>query len=70
MNGKYQVMDTNNEDIIRIRSEVERLQLDGWEFVIAVTLDSLLKSYNGTGPDNLPEASVPAPRRSPGCTWA
>lgn len=49
-------MDAHLEDIIRIRSEVERLQLDGWEFVLAVTLDSLLKSYNGTGPDNLPEA--------------
>ena len=49
-------MDAHLEDIIRIRSEVERLQLDGWEFVLSVTLDSLLKSYNGTGPDNLPEA--------------
>ena len=49
-------MDAHLEDIIRIRSEVERLQLDGWEFVLAVPLDSLLKSYNGTGPDNLPEA--------------
>ena len=49
-------MDAHLEDIIRIRSEVERLQLDGWEFVLAVPLDSLLKSYNGTGSDNLPEA--------------
>ena len=46
-------MDAHLEDIIRIRSEVERLQLDGWEFVLAVPLDSLLKSYNGTGPENL-----------------
>ena len=46
-------MDTNFEDIIRIRSEVERLRLDGWEFVLAVPLDSLLKYYNGTGPENL-----------------
>lgn len=49
-------MDAHLEDIIRIRSEVERLQLDGWEFVLAVPLDSLLKSYNGTGPEDLPEA--------------
>ena len=46
-------MDAHLEDVIRIRSEVERLQLDGWEFVLAVPLDSLLKSYNGTGPENL-----------------
>ena len=46
-------MDTHLEDVIRIRSEVERLHLDGWEFVLAVPLDSLLKSYNGTGPENL-----------------
>lgn len=49
-------MGTNFEDIIRIRSEVERLQLDGWELVLAVPFDSLLKFYNGTGPENLPEA--------------
>ena len=46
-------MDAHLEDVIRIRSEVERLQLEGWEFVLAVPLDSLLKSYNGTGPENL-----------------
>ena len=46
-------MDTHLEDVIRIRSEVERLHLDGWEFVLAVPLDILLKSYNGTGPENL-----------------
>ena len=49
-------MDAHLEDIIRIRSEVERLHLDGWEFVLAVPLDSLLKFYNGTGPENLPAA--------------
>ena len=46
-------MDAKLVDIIRIRSEVERLQLDGWEFVLAVPFDSLLKYYNGTGPENL-----------------
>lgn len=48
-------MDAHLEDIIRIRSEVERLQLDGWEFVISVPFDSLLKFYNGTGPEFLPQ---------------
>ena len=46
-------MDAHLEYVIHIRSEVERLHLDGWEFVLAVPLDSLLKSYNGTGPENL-----------------
>ena len=49
-------MDAHFEDVIRIRGEVERLQLDGWEFVLAVPLDSLMKFYNGAGPENLPEA--------------
>lgn len=43
-------------EIAQIRLEVERLRLNGWEFVLAVPFDSLLKAYNGTGPEKLPEA--------------
>ena len=49
-------MDAHLEDIIRIRSEVERLQLDGGEKVLIQPIAQLAKIYNGTGPAFLPES--------------
>lgn len=43
-------------EIAQIRLEVERLRLNGWDFVLSVPFDSLLRSYNGTGPEDLPDA--------------
>ena len=49
-------MDAHLEDIIRIRSEVERLQLDGGEKVLIQPIAQLAKIYNGTGPAFLPDS--------------
>ena len=49
-------MDAHLEDIILIRSEVERLQLDGGEKVLIQPIAQLAKIYNGTGPAFLPES--------------
>lgn len=49
-------MDAHLEDIIRIRSEVERLRLYGGEKVLIQPLAQLAKIYNGTGPAFLPDS--------------
>ena len=49
-------MDANLVDIVRIRSEVERLQLDGGEKVLIQPIAQLAKIYNGTGPAFLPDS--------------
>lgn len=49
-------MDAHLEDIIRIRSEVERLHLYGGEKVLIQPLAQLAKIYNGTGPAFLPDS--------------
>lgn len=43
------------DNISLIRSDVERLRLDGWEYVTSVPYDILKASYNGTGPEFLSE---------------
>ena len=48
-------MDANLVDIVRIRSEVDRLQLDGGEKVLIQPIAQLAKIYNGTGPAFLPD---------------
>lgn len=43
-------MDAHLDEVIRIRSEVERLRLYGGEKVLIQPLAQLAKIYNGTGP--------------------
>ena len=47
-------MDAHLDEVIRIRSEVERLRLYGGEKVLIQPLAQLAKIYNGTGPAFLP----------------
>ena len=49
-------MDAHLDEVIRIRSEVERLRLYGGEKVLIQPLAQLAKIYNGTGPAFLPDS--------------
>ena len=42
-------------NVLTLRAEVERLRLDGWESVAILPIDALSASYNGTGPEFLPD---------------
>ena len=42
-------------NVLALRAEVERLRLDGWESVAILPIDALAASYNGTGPEFLPD---------------
>lgn len=42
-------------NVLALRAEVERLRLDGWESVAILPIDALATSYNGTGPEFLPD---------------
>ena len=50
-------MDAHLEEVIRIRSEVDRLQLKGCDKVLIKPIAQLAKIYNGTGPEFLPEGA-------------
>lgn len=44
-------------EVARIRAEVIRLQLDGWERIAALPFEELCAEYNGTGPAILPQSA-------------
>ena len=50
-------MDEHLDEVIRIRSEVDRLQLEGCDKVLIKPISQLAKIYNGTGPEFLPEGA-------------
>lgn len=45
------------QEVLRIRSEVERLQLDGCDKVLTRPIALLSKIYNGTGPEFMPNGA-------------
>lgn len=48
---------TRQNELIRLRAEVSRLELQGRDAVLALTLDELDAAFNGCGPEFLPDAA-------------
>ena len=46
---------TRQNELNRLRAEVSRLDLQGRDAVLALTLDELDAAFNGCGPESLPE---------------
>ena len=48
---------TRQNELNRLRAEVSRLDLQGRDAVLALTLDELDAAFNGCGPEFLPDAA-------------
>ena len=48
---------TRQNELNRLRAEVSRLELQGRDAVLALTLDELDAAFNGCGPEFLPEGA-------------
>ena len=48
---------TRQNELNRLRAEVSRLELQGRDAVLALTLDELDAAFNGCGPEFLPDAA-------------